>query len=145
MNLITQQGIKEDTGFAPPPENSMDLTYRFRYLFYFAVFMLVMSVCFVYAEPAGQPHLLFQVAPQHSGFLAEGTAEPTFDPAALRLAAAPTVTPETLQRVLTEVRPRHSLLHRGHRQPLQIGPIQQQNESSVLPPSPKSIGGGARQ
>jgi hypothetical protein len=150
-NLITQQGLKEDKGIkqdteiAPPPETSMDLTYRFRYLFYFAAFILVMSVCFVYAEPAGQPHLLFQVAPQHSCFLAVSSPEPTFDPSALQAAVEPSITPQMLQRVLTEAHPRHSLLHRGRRLPLQLGPVLQRNESSVLPASPRTVEGSARQ
>ena len=65
----------------------METTYRFRFLIYLAAFMLLMSVCFVYAEPLpSQNHLLFQVAPRHSGFLAFSSETPTFDPEALRAA-----------------------------------------------------------
>ncbi len=123
----------------------MDLTYRFRSLLYLIVFILVMSACLAYAaEPGTQPHLLFQASPQHSAFLADATGAPSFDPIALRTAVAPTVTPQTLERVLNQARGRRSLLHRARRTPLQLGPVLQQNESSVVPATPASRSGSAR-
>ena len=93
----------------------MDTTYRFRFLIYLAAFMLFMSVCFVYAEPLpSRNHLLFQVAPQHSGFLASSSATPAFDPDALR-ATVPQVTPQVLERVETASHPHHGLFHRSRR------------------------------
>jgi hypothetical protein len=91
----------------------MDTTYRFRFLIYLAAFMLLMSVCFVYAEPLpSQNPLLFQVAPQHSGFLAASSETPTFDPDALR-AATPQISPQVLERVETASHPHHGLFHRS--------------------------------
>jgi hypothetical protein len=91
----------------------MDTTYRLRFLLYLAAFMLFMSVCFVYAEPLpSQNHLLFQVAPQHSGFLASVSETPTFDPDALR-AATPQVSAQVLQRVEAASHPHHGLFHRA--------------------------------
>ncbi len=89
----------------------METTYRFRFLIYLAAFMLLMSVCFVYAEPLpSQNHLLFQVAPQHSGFLAFSSETPTFDPEALRT-AYPQVSPQVLQRVEAASHPRRGFFH----------------------------------
>ncbi len=91
----------------------MDTTYRFRFLIYLAAFMLLMSVCFVYAEPLPSPSpLLFQLTPQHAGFLAGSSEVPTFDRDALR-AAVPEVSPQVLQQVEAASRPRHSLFHRA--------------------------------
>jgi hypothetical protein len=91
----------------------MDTTYRFRFLIYLAAFMLLMSVCFVYAEPLpNQNHLLFQVAPQHSGFLTPSADAPTFDPDALR-ATNPEVSPQVLQRVEAVSHPHRGLFHRS--------------------------------
>ena len=113
----------------------MDQTYRFRFLLYLAAFMLVMSVCLVYAEPVTPSgHLLFQVAPQHSGFMAESAVQPSFDSAALRTAISPTVTPQTLQQLDRALRPSHSLLHRTRRAPLRLAPAFDRNESSAVPP-----------
>ncbi len=110
----------------------MDLTYRFRYLLYFAAFMLVMSVCFVYAEPASPSHLLFQVAPQHSGFLNTSGAEPSFDAGMLAVAEAPSISPELLQRVMEQARPRHTFFRRSRRTPLLLAqPASTQNQSAL--------------
>jgi hypothetical protein len=110
----------------------METTYRFRFLIYLAAFMLVMSVCFVYAEPVpSQPspsHLLFQVAPQHGSFLATSADEPTFDPAALRIAVAP-VSPVVLQQLEDASRPHHRFLHRAKRAGVRPAPAAVQSES----------------
>ena len=91
----------------------METTYRFRFLIYLAAFMLVMSVCFVYAEPLpSQNHLLFQLAPQHAAFLAPSTGVPTFDPEALR-ASIPVATPQVIERVEAASHPHHWLFHRS--------------------------------
>jgi hypothetical protein len=91
----------------------METTYRFRFLIYLAAFMLVMSVCFVYAEPLpSQNHLLFQVAPQHAAFLAPSSEAPTFDPDALR-AATPVISTQVLERVEAASHPHHWLFHRS--------------------------------
>lgn len=119
----------------------MDLTYRFRYLLYFALFVMVMSVCFVYAEPAPQSHLLFQVTPQHASFLVGAPHEPRFDPAALRTATTPAVSQGTLRQVLIQAHPRHNLLHRARRVPAPLGPALEQNESSALPATPAAATG----
>lgn len=122
----------------------MDLTYRFRYLLYFAAFMLVMSVCFAYGEPvSGSPaesHLLFQIAPQHAGFLASASSEPTFDPAALRTATAPSVSPETLQKLVDAAHGHHGLLRRTRHVPLRLASPFDQNESSVAAPGADAHG-----
>jgi hypothetical protein len=120
----------------------METTYRFRFLIYLAAFMLVMSVCFVYAEPLpSQPspsHLLFQVAPQHGTFLATSADEPTFDPAALRIAAAPVISPVVLQQLEDASRPHHQLLHRAKRAELHLVPAALHSESSVAVESSSS-------
>jgi hypothetical protein len=114
----------------------METTYRFRFLIYLAAFMLVMSVCFVYAQPVpSQPtpsHLLFQVAPQHGSFLATSADEPTFDPAALRIAAAPVISPVVLQQLENASRPRRWFLHRAKRTGVRPAPAAVQSEPSVL-------------
>ncbi len=114
----------------------METTYRFRFLIYLAAFMLVMSVCFVYAEPVpSQPtpsHLLFQVAPQHDSFLAASVDEPTFDPAALRIASAPVISPVMLQQVEDASRPHRRFLHYGKRAGIRPAPAAVQSDSSVL-------------
>jgi hypothetical protein len=117
-------------------EPSMDLTYRFRYLLYFIAFMFVMSVCFVYAKPVPEPHLLLHDASQHSGFLQTAIPAPSFDPAALRTAITPAVTPQTLEDVLTQAHSRHLLPHR-HPLPLRMSPAPESNESSALPAAPR--------
>lgn len=89
----------------------METTYRFRFLIYLAAFMLLMSVCFVYAEPVPENHLLFQVAPQHAAFLAPSAGSPTFDRDALR-AASLVVSPQELGRLETASHPHHGLFHR---------------------------------
>jgi hypothetical protein len=113
----------------------MEITYRFRFLIYLAAFMLVMSVCFVYAEPIpSQPtpsRLLFQVAPQHDSFLATSGAEPTFDSAALGIAAAPVISPVVLQQVEDASRVHHRFLHRAKRAGVRPAPAVQ-SVSSVL-------------
>ena len=111
----------------------MDATYRFRLLIYLAAFMLAMSVCFVYAEPVpSQSHLLFQVAPQHAGFLATSTVEPIFDPAALRTSIAPVISPVVLQQLQDASHPHRSFLRRVKHATVRSAPISVQNESSAL-------------
>jgi hypothetical protein len=110
----------------------MDKTYRFRFLIYVAAFMLVMSLCFVYAEPLpSQNHLLFQVAPQHAGFLARSTQEPAFDPSALR-AAAPMVSPQALQQLEDASRGHRGFLHRAKHPITHSVSANVQSESSAL-------------
>jgi hypothetical protein len=89
----------------------MEITYRFRFLIYLAAFMLLMSVCFVYAEPCPENHLLFQVAPQHAAFLAPSAASPAFDRDALR-AASPIVSPQVVNRLEALSHPHRGLFHR---------------------------------
>ena len=120
----------------------METTYRFRFLIYLAAFMLVMSVCFVYAEPLpSQPSpspLLFQVAPQHGSFLATSADEPTFDPAALRIVAAPVISPVVLQLLEDASRPHHRFLRRAKRAAVRLAPAAVQSESSVAVESSSS-------
>ncbi|HEY2003350.1 MAG TPA: hypothetical protein VGG80_13585 [Acidobacteriaceae bacterium] len=119
----------------------METTYRFRFLIYLAAFMLVMSVCFVYAEPLpSQPyssHLLFQVAPQHGSFLPTSADEPTFDPAALRT-AAPAISPVVLQQLEDASHPHHRFLHRAKRAGVRLAPAAVHSESSVAVESSSS-------
>jgi hypothetical protein len=89
----------------------METTYRFRFLIYLAAFMLLMSVCFVYAEPLPENHLLFQVAPQHAAFLAPSAESPTFDRDALR-AASPVVSSQVVGQLETPSHPHRGLFHR---------------------------------
>jgi hypothetical protein len=110
----------------------METTYRFRFLIYVAAFMLVMSLCFVYAEPLpSHSHLLFQVSPQHCGFLAPSEQEPAFDPAALH-AAAPMVSPQALQQLESATHARGGFLHRAKHAAARPLPANAQNESSIL-------------
>lgn len=116
----------------------METTYRFRFLIYVAAFMLVMSLCFVYAEPLpSQNHLLFQVSPQRSGFLAPSAQEPAFDPAALH-AAAPTVSPQALQQLEDALHTHRGFFHRSkHAAAVRPAPalspaVDAQSESSTL-------------
>lgn len=100
----------------------MDTTYRFRFLIYVAAFMLVMSLCFVYAEPLPSRNpLLFQVAPQHAGFLAPSAQQPAFDPSALR-AAAPVVSPLALEQLEGTSHNHRGFFHRAKHaaRPVQI-------------------------
>ena len=111
----------------------MDSTYRFRFLIYLAAFMLVMSLCFVYAEPMPSHNpLLFQVSPQHAGFLADSSRQPSFDPDALR-AATPVASPEIL-RQLESIRAhaRHGLFHRSRRTVMPAVVLGPWSASSVL-------------
>jgi hypothetical protein len=114
----------------------METTYRFRFLIYLAAFMLVMSVCFVYAEPlrSQQPSPsppLFQVAPQHAGFLVASPDEPIFDSAALRI-ATPVISPVVLQQLEDASRPHHRFLHHAKHARMRIAPAAVRSESSVL-------------
>ena len=114
----------------------MDTTYRLRFLIYLAAFMLIMSVCFVYAEtvPSPQPsqsHLLFQIAPQHAGFLGPLTGEPSFDPDALRTSVSPLVSPVVLQQLQDAGHPHHWFLHRARRALVHPPPAAIRNESWV--------------
>ena len=110
----------------------MDTTYRFRFLIYLAAFMLVMSLCFVYAEPVpSRNHLLFQVAPQHSGFLAPSYGEPSFDPAALR-STTPVISPAILQQLGEQSHAHHGLFHLARWNSARPVPPGVQSESSVL-------------
>jgi hypothetical protein len=118
----------------------MDTTYRFRFLIYLAAIMLVMSFCFVYAEPVpSQSHLRFQTSPQHAAFLASGfpapsTGEPIFDPAALRTSIAPTVSPVVLQQLQDASYPHHSFLHHAKRAAAGPASAAIQNASSARSP-----------
>ena len=117
----------------------MDTTYRLRFLIYLAAFMLIMSVCFVYAEtvPSQQPsqsHLLFQIAPQHVGFLAPSTGEPAFDPEALRTSVSPLVSPVLLQQLQNAGHPHRWFLHRAKHAVVRTAPAAVRNESSELGP-----------
>ena len=110
----------------------MDTTYRFRFLIYVAAFMLAMSLCFVYAEPLPSRNpLLFQVSPQHAGFLARSAQQPAFDPAALR-AAAPVVSPEALKQLEDASHGRHGFFHRAKHAALPLPAADAKSESSVL-------------
>lgn len=111
----------------------MDTTYRFRFLLYLAAFMLVMSVCFVYAEPVpSQNHLLYQMTPQHAGFLAPSTQQPTFDQDALRTTLGPYISPMTLIQLEQAVHARHGFLHRSRHTAVRVVPTDSQSASSVL-------------
>jgi hypothetical protein len=115
----------------------MDNTYRLRFLIYFAAFMLVMSLCFVYAEPlpthsSSPSHLLFQTCPQHAGFLAPTSAEPAFDPAALRAALPPTVSPAVMEQLEISAHPHHDLFHRSRHSAPYLAPDRPAGESSAL-------------
>jgi hypothetical protein len=114
----------------------MDATYRFRFLIYLAAVMLFMSLCFVYAEPLPSHNpLLFQVTPQHSGFLSSLPQQPSFDPAALR-AASPDVSPAVMHQLQNTFHVRRSPFRRSRRTapplfPTQL-PMGPWNASSVL-------------
>ena len=115
----------------------MDTTYRLRFLIYFAVFMLFMSLCFVYAEPlpsqpSGTSHLLFQTPPQHDGFLAPLASEPTFDPAALHVAVVPTISPAMLEHLENRAHPHRSLFHQSRHNAAHLVPVNTPSESSIL-------------
>jgi hypothetical protein len=112
----------------------MDTTYRFRFLIYLAAFMLFLSVCFVYAEPlpshqSSPSHLIFQVAPQHAGFLAFSANEPTFDPAALRTAAVPVVSLQMMQQLEDATHRHHGFLQRARHTVVHPAPAIVQNFS----------------
>ncbi len=110
----------------------METTYRFRFLIYLAAFMLVMSLCFVYAEPVPSHNpLLFQVAPQHAGFLAPSVAEPSFDPTALR-STAPVIPAAILQQLNERGHAHHGPFHRARQNFSRPDPAGVQSESSVL-------------
>jgi hypothetical protein len=115
----------------------MDNTYRLRFLIYVAAFMLVMSLCFVYAEPVPTPssstsHLLFQTCPQHAGFLATSSSEPAFDPDAFRATLPPTISPALLEQLEVAAHPHRGLFHRSHHAAHYIAPVRPARESSVL-------------
>jgi hypothetical protein len=129
MNLAIQGDHER---YYRPTEFAMETSYRFRFLIYVAAFMLVMSLCFVYAEPLpSRNHLLFQVSPQHAGFLAPSTQEPAFNPAALRAAAA-VVSPMSLQRLKDASHGRHGFLRHAKHAGVRLVPSHVINESSVL-------------
>lgn len=110
----------------------MDTTYRFRFLIYLAAFMLVMSLCFVYAEPVpSRSHLLFQVAPQHAGFLTPSLGQPSFDPAALR-STTPIIPTATLQQLGERSHVRHGFFRHARQRFARPVPAGVQSESSVL-------------
>jgi hypothetical protein len=109
----------------------MDTTYRLRFLIYLAALMLVMSVCFVYAEPVpSQAPLLFQTAPQHAAVLAASTGEPTFDPADLRTSITPMVSPPVLQQLQDASHPHH-WFHRAKHPIMRPATAAVQSESSA--------------
>ena len=102
----------------------MDATYRFRFLIYLAAFMLVMSLCFVYAEPLPSHNpLLFHVTPQRSGFLPDSTRQPSFDADALR-ATVPVVSADTIQRLESATRSHRNFLRKGRRVNAPVFPAQ---------------------
>jgi hypothetical protein len=114
----------------------MDTTYRFRFLIYLAAFMLFLSVCFVYAEPlpshqSSPSHLLFQVAPQHAGFLTPSADEPIFDPAALRTAAVPVVSPQMVQQLEDASHKHHGFLRRARHTVVRPAPANVQSSSEL--------------
>jgi hypothetical protein len=128
----------------------MDNTYRLRFLIYVAAFMLVMSLCFVYAEPvpthpASTSHLLFQTCPQHAGFLVSSSSEPAFDPAAYRAALPPTISPALMEQLEVAAHPHHGLFHRSRHAAAYIAPVRPASQPSVLglsvpaPASPASV------
>jgi hypothetical protein len=128
----------------------MDITYRLRFLIYFAAFMLVMSLCFVYAEPVpthsfSPSHLLLQACPQHAGFLVPTSSEPAFDPAALRATLPPTVSPAMMEQLEISAQPRHGLFHRSRHTAPSITPGRTAGDSSALrlstPETPSAAGG----
>jgi hypothetical protein len=108
-------------------------TYRFRFLIYLAAFILVMSLCFVYAEPvpACNP-LLFQIAPQHAGFLAPSKSQPSFDPAALR--AATSLSSSQVPQLGEKTHARRGFFHRPRKSPAEdeFVVVNVPDESSVL-------------
>jgi hypothetical protein len=141
-------GIKEGT--RPGLRRTvMDNTYRLRFLIYFAAFMLVMSLCFVYAEPLpthsiSSAHLLFQTCPQQAGFLAPALTEPAFDPAALRAALPPTVSPAMMEQLELSAHPHHGLFHRSRHTAPYLAPGRPAGESSALGLSvPAATGAGS--
>lgn len=104
----------------------MDTTYRFRFLIYVAAFMLVMSLCFVYAEPLpSRSHLLFQ----HAGS-ATAAQEPVFDPSALRM-ATPMVSPQALRHLEDASHSRHGFFHRAKHPALPLPAADLRSESSA--------------
>jgi hypothetical protein len=141
-------GIKEGTrlGFR---RTAMDNTYRLRFLIYLAAFMLVMSLCFVYAEPvtthSSAPHLLLQTFPQHAGFLPSSSAQPSFDPDALRATLPPTISPAVMEQLELAAPRRHGLLHRSPHAPAYVAPVSPAAESSALgwstPAAPSAVSG----
>ena len=115
----------------------MDNTYRLRFLIYFAAFMLVMSLCFVYAEPvsthsSSTSHLLFQTCPQHAGFLAASSSEPAFDPAALRATLPATISPAQVEQLVVAAHPHHGLFHRSRPAASYLAPLRPAGGSSSL-------------
>jgi hypothetical protein len=109
----------------------MDATYRFRFLIYLAAFMLVMSLCFAYAEPAPVRNpFLFQLSPQHSGFLPPLPAEPNFDPSVLR-ATTPVISPLMLEN-LDKNHVRHRFFHRTRKSSPGFVLVNVPDESSVV-------------
>jgi hypothetical protein len=109
----------------------MENTYRFRFLIYLAAFMLVMSLCFVYAQPVPSRNpLLFQVAPQHAGFLAPLQSAPSFDPAALRATTA-VISPQVLQQV-ENLHAHRGFFHRARKGVAGFVLVNVPDESSVV-------------
>jgi hypothetical protein len=109
----------------------METTHRFRLLIYLAAFMLAMSLCFAYAEPLPSANpLLFQVTPQHSGFLGPLQSEPTLDATSLR-AASPVVSSWMLEQFEPK-KARHGLFHHERRSFPGFVLVNVPDEASVL-------------
>lgn len=85
----------------------MDRTYRFRFLIYFAAFMLFMSLCFVYAEPLPSSAGSMRTSFLNAGDGAALSQTPVFDAAALRTASAPIVPQAALEDLQNAVHHRH--------------------------------------
>jgi hypothetical protein len=134
----------------------VELGRRFRALFFFAAFVLCMSLCFVYAEdvpasrtgsdrayshaevvtPAiasqGPSRLLLWTGPQHASFLEplQACIQPRIvEP---RVAAAPVATPSVLLQLESATRSRRRLFLHGRAKPRIASPSSSSSESSIL-------------
>jgi hypothetical protein len=105
----------------------MDNTYRFRFLFYLAAFVLILSICFAYAEPSPARALPGgRILGQESSPM-EG---PSFDPGALRVTTTPVVPNVLVLRMdgRTAAPVRGGRLRLFHRRP------RAQEQIRILPP-----------
>jgi hypothetical protein len=136
----------------------VELGRRFRALFFFAAFVLCMSLCFVYAEdvPANRTgsdranatpefltativstnqirsqlpgRLLLWTGPQHASFL-QPTQARILEP---RVAAAPVATPSVLLQLEAATHSRRHLFLHGRAKPRIASPPPATSESSIL-------------